>query len=146
MTPAQPYVDTSALAKWYLNEPQSERFERFITSQPGAAISRLTVVEFRCLLARRRRAGDINSKIEAHISNTFACDLASGALAVYPVEDADFSAAELLISKLRKRPLRTLDALHLAVARRLGAKLVATADRIMAAACRDLHLKVAVFF
>lgn len=146
MTPAQPYVDTSALAKWYLNEPRSERFERFIASQPGAAISRLTVVEFRCLLARRRRGGDINSKLEAQISNTFASDLASGVLAVYPVEDADFSAAELLISKLRKRPLRTLDALHLAVARRLGAKLVATADRIMAAACRDLHLKVAVFF
>jgi uncharacterized protein with PIN domain len=54
-----PYLDTGALAKWYLNEPFSEQFEAFIQEQPSAAISRLTVVEFRCLLARRRRAGEI---------------------------------------------------------------------------------------
>jgi hypothetical protein len=50
-----PYLDTSALAKWYLSEPFSEAFEEFIQEQETAAISRLTVVEFRCLLARRRR-------------------------------------------------------------------------------------------
>ena len=45
------YVDTSAFRKWYLNEAQSERFEVFISAQPDAAICRLTVVEFRSLLA-----------------------------------------------------------------------------------------------
>lgn len=50
-----PYLDTSALAKWYLNEPFSEKFEAFIQEYSTAAISRLTVVELRCLLARRRR-------------------------------------------------------------------------------------------
>jgi uncharacterized protein len=53
-----PYIDTSALAKWYLNEPRSEDF--------GAVISRLTVVEFRCLIARRRRAGDIDLEDETN--------------------------------------------------------------------------------
>ena len=52
------YIDTSALAKWYLNEPRSQDFESYIRSQRGALISRLTVMELRCLLARRRRAGD----------------------------------------------------------------------------------------
>ena len=32
-----PYLDTSALAKWYLNEPFSEEFEAFIREQPTAA-------------------------------------------------------------------------------------------------------------
>ena len=49
-----PYLDTSALAKWYLNEPHAEAFEAYITRQASAAISRLAVVEFRCLPARRR--------------------------------------------------------------------------------------------
>ena len=29
-----PYLDTSALAKWYLNEPFSEAFEEFIACNP----------------------------------------------------------------------------------------------------------------
>lgn len=37
------YIDTSALAKWYLNEPRSEDFEAFIRQQASAAISRLAV-------------------------------------------------------------------------------------------------------
>jgi uncharacterized protein len=140
------YVDTSALAKWYLNEPQSERFDAFISAQPDAAICRLTVVEFRCLLARRRRAGHITAAHETQIGDTFAADVAGAALMVHSVEDLDFGAAVSLIGDLRKQPLRTLDAIHLAVARRLDAKLVATADRVMAAACKELGIKVATFF
>lgn len=140
------YVDTSALAKWYLNEPQSEAFEAFIIGHPDAAICRLTVVEFRCLLARRRRAGDITAAHETRIGDAFAADLASATLALHAVEDADFQAAVVLIRDLRRQPLRTLDALHLAVARRLEVDLVATADRVMAAACKELGIKVAAFF
>lgn len=140
------YVDTSALAKWYLNEPQSERFEAYIIAQPDAAISRLTVVEFHCLLARRRRVGDITAALEARIGEVFASDLTGGALTVYPVEDTDFGAAVNLITGLRKQPLRTLDAIHLAVAQRIAADCVATADRVMTAACKDLGMKVATFF
>lgn len=140
------YVDTSALAKWYLNEPKSEAFEEFIGSRPDAAICRLTVVEFRCLLARRRRAGDITTAHETRIGDAFAADLASGALAVHAVEDSDFQTAVILIRDLRRQPLRTLDALHLAVARRLDVELVATADRVMAAACNELGIEVASFF
>jgi predicted nucleic acid-binding protein len=140
------YVDTSALAKWYLNEPRSDEFEAFISRRPDAAISRLTVVEFRCLLARRRRAGDITPTHETRIGDTFATDIAAGALAVYSVEDSDFQGATTLIGDLRRRALRTLDALHLAVARRLDAELVATADRVMAAACKNLAIETATFY
>ena len=63
--PAAPtYLDTSALAKWYLNEPGSDEFEAFIARRPGAIVSRLAAVELRCLPARRRRAGDIAPEIE----------------------------------------------------------------------------------
>ena len=49
------YIDTSALAKWYLPEAGSEDFSEWMQSQDDTCISSLTVTEFRCLLARRRR-------------------------------------------------------------------------------------------
>jgi predicted nucleic acid-binding protein len=140
------YVDTSALAKWYLNEPQSEKFESFITAAADAAISRLTVVEFRCLLARRRRAGDITAAQETRIGDVFAADVTGGALTVHAIEDGDFGSAVILITELRKQPLRTLDAIHLAIVRRLRLGLVATADRVMGAACKELGIDTATFF
>jgi len=49
------YIDTSALAKWYLNEDRSADVEAFLTKTGPAAVSTLTLVEMRSLLARRRR-------------------------------------------------------------------------------------------
>ncbi|MDM8560842.1 type II toxin-antitoxin system VapC family toxin [Candidatus Parabeggiatoa sp. HSG14] len=49
------YLDTSALAKWYLNEAHSHEFSNWIQKQEDTHISSLTITEFRCLLARRRR-------------------------------------------------------------------------------------------
>ena len=53
MPAAEPYIDTSALAKRYLNEPGSEALDAFLGTLSRALISRLTVVEPRCLLRRR---------------------------------------------------------------------------------------------
>jgi uncharacterized protein with PIN domain len=49
------YIDTSALAKWYLNEAHAHEFSNWIQKQEDTHISSLTITEFRCLLARRRR-------------------------------------------------------------------------------------------
>ena len=51
------YVDTSALAKWYLPEEGSEKLAQWIQQQEDTCISSLTMTELRCLLARRRRMG-----------------------------------------------------------------------------------------
>jgi hypothetical protein len=141
-----PYLDTSALAKWYLNEPYSEEFEAFIQEQPTAGISRLTVVEFRCLVARRRRAREITKAIESRVYASFENDVGAGFLQVYPVSDEHLIAALGLITRLGKCPLRTLDALHLAIAQGIRCPLLATADRSMANAGRAAGLEVARFF
>ena len=49
------YIDTSALAKWYLPEAGSEDFSKWMQHQEDTCISSLTLTEFRCLLARRWR-------------------------------------------------------------------------------------------
>ncbi len=141
-----PYLDTSALAKWYLNEPFSEAFEAFILEQPAAAISRLTVVEFRCLLARRRRAGEITKAVESRVYAEFEKDVRAGSLQVYPVADGHLIAALALIDRLGRYPLRTLDALHLAIAEGIDCTRLATADKTMADAGKAAGLDIERFF
>ena len=140
------YLDTSALAKWYLNEPFSEEFEAFIQEESPPAISRLSVVEFRCLLARRRRAGEITKAIESRVYASFEKDVGAGFLQVYPVADEHLIAALGLITRLGRYPLRTLDALHLAIAQGIQCRRLATADKTMADAGKAVGLGIARFF
>jgi hypothetical protein len=138
-------VDTSALAKWYLNEARSEDFEAFIRQQPGAEISRLTVLELRCLLGRRRRAREIDGRAEARVLAAFEGDMGRGFLTVHALEDAHVVSAMEILAALRNQPLRSLDALHLGVARALGIRVVATADRVMARLAEALGMKTVRF-
>ncbi len=142
----EPSLDTSALAKWYLNERYSEQFEVFIQEQPSALISRLTAVEFRCLLARRRRTGEISIATEARVYAAFEHDIGAGFLHLHPVDDHHVLSALGLIIRLRRHPLRTLDALHLAIAQALDCSCLATADKIMAAAGKAAGLDSVTFF
>src|ERR671918_682358 len=139
------YIDTSALAKWYLPEPGSEAFVEFIVRQDGAVISRLTSVELRCLLARRRRAGEIAPEHERDAWFTFEDDIRAGHLHVEALADGHAIKARHLVEQLRDLPLRTLDALHLAIAQSIGVDVLATADLGMARAAQALGITVVTF-
>lgn len=139
------YVDTSALAKWYLNEARSDELEAFLQSQGPVHMSSLTQVEMRCLLARRRRTKDISDQIEAAVFATFQQDLADGHLICHDVRPAHFDDAVRLIGSLPGHPLRALDGLHLAVAHREGLSRLVTADHVMAAAGEGMGLDVVRF-
>lgn len=140
-----PYVDTSALAKWYLNEPLSEVVEAYLRSLPAAAISSLTAVELRSLLARRRRARDITAEQEMRCQAVFEDDIGQGYLRLLPLGDSHTQGAIRLIETLPTHPLRTLDALHLAIAREAGLATLATADRVRAEAAAAMGLAVKTF-
>lgn len=140
-----PYLDTSALAKWYLNEPRSEEVEAYLVGLDSAAISSLTTVELRCLLARRRRAGEVDAETEMRVLAVFDEDIRRGFLRRYPLTDDHAVAALNLASSLSDHPLRTLDALHLAIAGDIGTDTLVTADRIMAAAAEAQGFRVVRF-
>ena len=139
------YVDTSALAKWYLPEPGSEAFVEFIVRQDAAVISRLTSVELRCLLARRRRTGEIVAGHERDAWLAFEDDIRAGHLHVEALADGHAMKARHLLEQLRDLPLRTLDALHLAIAQSIRADVLATADLGMARAAQALGITVMTF-
>ncbi|MFN6961825.1 MAG: type II toxin-antitoxin system VapC family toxin [Rhodocyclaceae bacterium] len=140
------YVDTSALLKRYIAEALSNSFEAFFLSNAPLAISRLTYAEVRSALARRRRAGQIDARIEQSALQQCVTDLHEGALHLYPIEDGHIASAFDLIGRLCELPLRTLDAVHLSVAADLEATAFATADRIQADAAQALGFEVHRFY
>jgi hypothetical protein len=103
------------------------------------------MVEFRCLLARRRRASEITRVFEAAACTAFEADIRSGALHVHVVEDQHLLAAVELVDRYRRYALRTLDAIHLAVAVKHRIRQLATADRVMAEAGKAMGLEIARF-
>jgi len=139
------YLDTSAVAKWYLNEDGSDAFVAYIKGLDVAVISSLTRTEMRSLLARRRRMGDLDPALESLIFATFLDDIAGGFLSPCPTDDARFDEAVSLIARYQEHPLRTLDALHLAVARHEQVDAIATADGVMADTAEAMGFAVARF-
>jgi hypothetical protein len=137
------YFDTSALAKWYLNESQSEAVEEYIRKCGPVGISDLTVVEMRSLLARRRREKEIDAEMENRVFATFEEDIRQGFLVCHPLSATVAAGAANLISILPGVPLRTLDSLHLAIALEWGAKTLATFDTVMAEAARKMGILLA---
>lgn len=137
------YFDTSALAKWYLNESHSEAVEKYIRKCGPVGISDLTVVEMRSLLARRRREKEIDAAMESRVFATFEEDIRQGFLECHPLSVTAAAGAANLISILPDVPLRTLDSLHLAIALEWGAKTLATFDAVMAEAARKMGILLA---
>jgi hypothetical protein len=145
MPAAEPYLDTSALAKRYLDEADSSDLDDFLGRRPRALISRLGVVELRCLLRRRRRAREIDARYEQAALADFADDVRRGHFQIEPLTDRHALMAYDLVDQLSGHSLRTLDALHLAIAQSIEAGVLATADLGMARAARALGFTVATF-
>lgn len=139
------YMDTSALAKWYLNEARSEDVEAYLRQVGPVAVSSLTLLEMRSLLARRVREGSLNSSVGGRVWAVVEQDVTDGFLRRYPLEDGHLAAATGVFDLVSQTPLRSLDTLHLAVARAIGTQVLATADRVMAAAALSLGLEVVRF-
>ncbi len=139
------YVDTSALAKWYLNEAKSAEFTAWIKQHAPVYISTLTLLEMQSLLARRRREGEIDYPLELQIDAAMVQDIEDGHLVHYEVENQDLQKAMRLFARVPQEPLRSLDALQLSVALRLGSGGICTADRTVADIAIALDLDIARF-
>jgi predicted nucleic acid-binding protein len=127
------YADSSALLKRYVEEADSDRADAWLSSDPELVTGRHTVVEVRRNLALLLDAA------AAHAARvTFAEDLAS-----LSIVELDAGTCELAATIAEQTGVRTLDALHLAAARRLGTALTfLTFDVRQAQAARALGFAV----
>jgi predicted nucleic acid-binding protein len=113
------FLDTSALAKLYHEEPGSDYVER-ILNRPGARgiMSRLSIVEMESVFAIKVRTGALDESGRSLALRRLRADIARDRLIVGPpIEPRHYrSAAKMLRLHGVSRGLRTLDALQLAVA------------------------------
>ena len=128
------YVDTSALLKRYIDEPESDLAERHLLGDPTWITARHTWVEVRRNLARLLEGSNLEiarSQFEEDWRRMHVVELDENTCRIA----ADI--AEITLS-------RTLDALHLAAIRRVGeADLgLLTFDIRQARAARDLGIRV----
>lgn len=128
------YADTSALLKRYVEEDDSARAVELLTTDSSLVTGRHTVVELRRNLARLLSGPALTESRRA-----FATDLES-----FSIVELDAATCELAATIGEQTGVRTLDALHLGAARRLGTALTfLTFDVRQALAARALGFRVA---
>ncbi len=123
------YLDSSALVKLVIAEPESPALRRYLGNEPGRASCVLAQVEV--LRAVRGHGSPALTRARRLLRR----------LNLVPIDDELLDAA----AALDPRVLRSLDAIHLAAALLFGGELTAlvTYDRRMAAAAGLLDVAVA---
>ncbi len=129
------YVDSSALMKRYIEEPDSDHAAQFLAADPVLVTSCVTIVEVRRNLARLLDGSDLISQ-----QMQFSADVDSFALV-----SCDEALAVAAADIAEVVGVRSLDAVHLASAQRLRIPSLTflTFDLRQAQAARSLGLVVA---
>lgn len=133
------YLDTSVVVAYYCPEPLSRRAERLIRAQSRPAVSDLTEVELRSALSRKVRLGELQVTGATRIASRFSSHLEEGLYTRVPLERRHYQMAGEWLGRFALA-LRTLDALHLAVAASEGFGL-ATADAVLARSAKALGIE-----
>jgi predicted nucleic acid-binding protein len=107
-------------------------------SEPQPSISDLTEVELLSALSRKARARELDPTEAQRIAAQFLAHLEANLYTRLPMERRHYKLARDWLARFTT-PLRTLDALHLAVAGSEGLRLV-TADRTLARSARHLGI------
>lgn len=125
----QVYLDTSALAKLYVPEPESDELEAALLKHTDLIVSDLAVTEMASALARRVREHDLDAEKAGELYRELLQDLATAQYRHVPLgADAHREAERLLSTIGHQVALRSADALHLAAASLTGAHTLVTYD------------------
>lgn len=134
------YLDTNILVSFFVQDDLSERAIQFLAGADGELLaSDFACLEFASAVAQRRRMKLLD---RAAAQSAFAAFDSWTARVATRIETApaDLIAAEAALRRL-DTPLRTGDALHIAIADRIGAT-IATFDRKMTEAAIALGVAV----
>ncbi len=135
------YLDASVLLPTLIDEPGSGAVERFLAGvDDGVVISEFAAAEVASGMSRLVRTRLITSDVAVRRLSIFDAWRADEGQSV-DVEPADFRAASAIIRRFELM-LRAPDALHIAVCRRLDARL-ATLDVRLAEAADGLGVRIA---
>ena len=136
------YVDSSALVKLYVPEPESERLDRYLRGQRALMISELAITEVLSAVARRKREKELRPDQAIQIRDAVLEDAGSGAFDRLHLSPLVHRQAEHLLLAVDSLRLRSLDALHIALALSAGATCIVTFDRRMQDAASQVGLHI----
>jgi predicted nucleic acid-binding protein len=134
------YIDTSVLGAYYCREALNAAVDAALGRVETPVISALSEVEFCSLVAKKERLRELNKAQAREILDLFGSHVAEGYYRRLTVTHEHFLKARQLITS-GKVALRTLDALHLAVALTEAVPLL-TADKQLATAAKRHRCKV----
>lgn len=130
-------LDTSALAKRYVEEPGSETVEERCREAEEILLSVIAIPEVLSGFNRLRRQSNLSDSNYAHLKRAFAADIEQ-------ISILDLSPAILQWTTrcLEAAPLRAMDAIHVASSIEARADLFLSADRRQCRAARELGVVV----
>ena len=134
------YIDTSILVAYYCPEKISDQVEKILVETSSPAISQLTDVELTSALARKIREKALSEEDGKAVLDVFRTHIDENSYTYLPIQPKHFSTAMDWIAQFNT-PLRTLDALHLAIASKSKAPLL-TADIKLAESAKELGVEV----
>jgi len=121
------YVDTSVLAAYYCPEALSRQVQNLLREQERPVLSVLTEVEFTSAVARKVRLNELDGMAGKRVLAKFSSHVDTGLFRMISVENHHWDLARGWIG-LFATPLKTLGALHLAIASDEALQLV-TSDK-----------------
>ena len=133
------YVNTSILVAYYCPEPLSVQVQDLLVQQVMPALSSLTEAEFFSAIAKKVRTEEIRKADGNRILAMFSSHLETNLFTFVEVKNHHWKLARGWLS-LFSASLRTLDALHLAIASAEGLQVV-TADKGLFQATEDLGVE-----
>jgi predicted nucleic acid-binding protein len=129
------YFDTSYIAKFYFNEPESPRVRELVRKADAIHSSLWALAEFHAVLHRRIREGTSTRSDARQLALRFSEHIEDGLWNLIPVNEALLRrTSALMVSGPRGLFIRTADAVHLTTAHEIGERFVWTNDRHMLAA------------
>jgi predicted nucleic acid-binding protein len=136
------YFDSAYIAKFYLDEPESEAVRRLAESLGHVRCAQIGQVEVAAVFHRKFREGAFDVGAFREVTAQFDDDCSQGLWTWLPLTRALVQRAAVAFSNL-PRPvfLRAADALHLTCAQEHGLREIYTNDRHMSSAARHFRLK-----
>jgi len=128
------YLDTSYIAKFYFNEPESSRVRKLVRTADTIHSSQWALAEFHGVIHRRLCEGSLSPGDAHELSSRFYQHVQEGLWKFIPIHEALLRrTSALIVSAPPDLFLRTADAVHLATAHETGERDVWTNDRHMLA-------------
>lgn len=129
------YFDTCYIAKFYLNEPESDRVRELVRRADVVYSSLWAYAEFHAVLHRCLREGTLTQRDAQALASLFVKHIDDGLWNLISVNEGLLrKTGALMLAAPQNLFLRTADAVHLLTANEAGEREVWTSDRHMLAA------------